>query len=93
MKEDVISGISFMMNMVIVCLSITIGLLLSKVFLHDGVFGATKMLQRGHRSRHLYEDYFSKHQDEGHQDEGRQDEGEEGSAARNEHEEDVHVAI
>ncbi|KAG0569507.1 hypothetical protein KC19_6G095600 [Ceratodon purpureus] len=83
MKEDVMSGISFMMNMVIVCLSITIGLLLSKVLLHDGVFGATKMLKRQHRSRHLYEDYDTKHQDE----------GDHGTVADNQHEEDEHMAI
>jgi hypothetical protein len=82
MKEDVISGISFMMNMVIVCLSITIGLLLSKVLLHDGVFGATKMLKH-QRSRHFYEEFDSK----------RQDEGEQGSVTGNEHEEDEQMAI
>jgi hypothetical protein len=83
MKEDVISGISFMMNMVIVCLSITIGLLLSKVLLHDGVFGATKMLKHHQRSRHFYEEFDSK----------RQDEGEQGSVTGNEHEEDEQMAI
>lgn len=83
MKEDVISGISFMMNMVIICLSITIGLLLSKVLLHDGVFGATKMLKHHQRSRHLYEEFDSK----------RQDEGEQGSVTGNEHEEDEQMAI
>ena len=75
------SGISFMMNMVIVCLSITIGLLLSKVVLHDGVFGATKRLKRHHHK--LYQEYDKKDQDE----------QEHGDAAENAHEEDGHMAI
>lgn len=84
MKNDVISGISFMMNMVIVCLSITIGLLLSKILLRDGVFGATKLLKRQDRSRKLLnDDHDSKHHDK----------GEQGSAAGNVHEEDEHMAI
>jgi len=79
MKEDVMSGISFMINMVIVCLSITIGLLLSKVLLHDGLFGVTKLAKRRHRSKLLVR--------------RPEDESEQGSAAENEHEEDEHMAI
>lgn len=82
MKDDVMSGISFMVNMVIVCLSITIGLLLSKVFLHDGILGATKMVKRRQRSK-LLDDHVNKPQDE----------SEQGTVAGNEHEEDEHMAI
>jgi hypothetical protein len=44
MKNDVLSGIEFVMNMIVICLSITVGLLLSKVLLHDGFLGASRVI-------------------------------------------------
>lgn len=43
LEKDTVSGIGFVVNMVIICLSITVGLLLSKVVLYDGLFGASKV--------------------------------------------------
>lgn len=52
LKNDTLSGIEFVMSMVIITLSITVGLLLSKIVLHDGVLGASKVLQHSHRTLH-----------------------------------------
>lgn len=88
MKEDVMSGVEFMLNMVIVCLSITVGLLLSKVLLHDGVFGPIKMVKRRQR-RYSRPNYFENQEGEPQNE----DDTEQGSADDNEHEADEHVAI
>lgn len=88
MKEDVMSGVEFMLNMVIVCLSITVGLLLSKVFLHDGVFGPIRTVKRRQRRYSRPLNYFTNQDGESHEDDTEQ-----GSADDNEDEADEHMAI
>lgn len=41
LKDDVLSGMGFVFNMMVVGLSITIGLLMAKIVLPSGLFGAT----------------------------------------------------
>lgn len=55
MKNDVLSGIEFVMNMIVICLSITVGLLLSKVLLHDGFLGVSRVIHRRNQNS-LYEE-------------------------------------
>jgi hypothetical protein len=77
LEKDTVSGIGFVVNMVIICLSITVGLLLSKVVLYDGRFGASKVFhikQMALKSKFFEEDSNS-------------------SVGGNEEEEDQHMAI
>ncbi|CAM6036502.1 unnamed protein product [Sphagnum compactum] len=77
LEKDTLSGIGFVVNMVIICLSITVGLLLSKVVLYDGLFGASKVFhikQMALKSEFFEEDPNS-------------------SVGGNEEEEDQHMAI
>jgi hypothetical protein len=43
LKDDVLSGMGFVFNMLVVGLSITIGLLMSKLVLPSGLFGAGRL--------------------------------------------------
>jgi uncharacterized membrane protein YjjB (DUF3815 family) len=77
LEKDTVSGIGFVVNMVIICLSITVGLLLSKVVLYDGLFGASKVFhikQMARKSEFFEEEPNS-------------------SVGGNEEEEDQHMAI
>lgn len=42
LKDDVLSGMGFVFDMVVVALSITVGLLMSKICLPTGLFGNSK---------------------------------------------------
>lgn len=48
LTDDVLSGMGFVFDMLVVGLSITIGLLLSKMVLPSGMFGATKTMANNH---------------------------------------------